>query len=154
MRVNQLEEQLSNTLKAVDSFHEEMKVFKEYLLENSKVVNGLLRKLDDHQEEFDRNHEFLKTQEKKIDLRFQKMEERFQKNDQKMEERFEKNDKKMEERFQKSDQKMEEWFRKSDLKFQKSDEKINSILKEMESDRKLREAQFELVLKKFEKLES
>ena len=54
IRVNQIEEQLSNTLKGIDKLTEDVPVFREYAIENNKVVNGILRKLDDHAERMDK----------------------------------------------------------------------------------------------------
>lgn len=54
MRVNQIEEQLSNTLKAIDKFHADMEVFKKDAIENRKVVNGIMRKLDDRSKKMDK----------------------------------------------------------------------------------------------------
>ncbi|MDW3196581.1 MAG: hypothetical protein R8G66_29665 [Cytophagales bacterium] len=49
-RLSQLEEQLSNTLSAVDSLHADVATFKEYAVENNKVVNGMLNKMDETQD--------------------------------------------------------------------------------------------------------
>lgn len=49
-RLSQLEEQLSNTLRAVDSLHADVATFKEYAVENNKVVNGMLNKIDETQD--------------------------------------------------------------------------------------------------------
>lgn len=88
-RLTQLEEQLSNTLKAVDKLHADVETFKDYAVENNKVVNSMLRKLDDHAEQFD-----------------------------------------------------------------KVNEKLEGILEEIAADRKLRDAQFTLIIRRFEYLES
>lgn len=159
MRVTQLEEQLSNTLKAVDAFHAEMKIFKEYLHENSKVVNGILRKMDDDQEESNKRFAKMEERFRKSDLQFERMDKRFEKNDKRFEKndkRFEKTDKrfeKMEERFEKMDKRFEkndQRFEKNDQRLEKLDLHISNVLQEMAQDRKLREAQFELIMRKFE----
>ena len=49
-RHSQLEEQLSNTLRAVDSLHADVAAFKEYAVENNKVVNGMLNRMDETQD--------------------------------------------------------------------------------------------------------
>lgn len=49
-RISQLEEQLSNTLRAVDKLHLDVEVFKDYAVENNKVVNGMLHKMDETQD--------------------------------------------------------------------------------------------------------
>lgn len=54
MRVNQIEEQLSNTLKAIDKLTADIDALKDYAVENNKVVNGILRKLDDQGERMDK----------------------------------------------------------------------------------------------------
>lgn len=54
MRVNQIEEQLSNTLKAIDKLTADIDVLKNYAVENNKVVNGILKKLDDQGERMDK----------------------------------------------------------------------------------------------------
>jgi hypothetical protein len=57
MRVNQVDEQLSNTLRAIDKFHADMEIFRDYTIENNKVVKSILLKLDDFSEKFDRMQE-------------------------------------------------------------------------------------------------
>lgn len=54
MRVNRIEEQLSNTLKAIDKLTADIDALKNYAVENNKVVNGILRKLDDQGERMDK----------------------------------------------------------------------------------------------------
>ena len=49
-RLSQLEEQLSNTLRAVDSLHADVATFKEYAVENNKLVNGILHRMDETQD--------------------------------------------------------------------------------------------------------
>jgi chromosome segregation ATPase len=54
IRVNQIEEQLSNTSKAIDKLTADIDDLKDYAVENNKVVNGILRKLDDQGERMDK----------------------------------------------------------------------------------------------------
>jgi chromosome segregation ATPase len=54
IRVNQIEEQLSNTSKAIDKLTADIDALKDYAVENNKVVNGILRKLDDQGERMDK----------------------------------------------------------------------------------------------------
>ncbi|MEQ9379139.1 MAG: hypothetical protein RIG68_28375 [Imperialibacter sp.] len=54
MRVNQIEEQLSNTLKAIDKLTADIDALKDYAVENKKVVNGIFKKLDDRGERMDK----------------------------------------------------------------------------------------------------
>lgn len=51
-RISQLEEQLSNTLQAVDKLHSDVETFKDYAIENNKVVNSILRRMDERDEQF------------------------------------------------------------------------------------------------------
>lgn len=109
-RLTQLEEQLSNTLKAVDKLHADVEAFKDYAIENNKVVNSMLRKLDDHAEQFE-----------KMNIRMEGM-------------------------MSKLDDHGEQ--------FDKVNVKLEGILEEIVADRKLRDAQFDLIMRKFEYLES
>ncbi len=97
LRLNQLDEQVANTLRAVDKLTADMQELRAYTLENNKVVNAILRKLDDDTEQLKKN---------------------------------------------------DEQFKKNDERFKKAEERIDKILEEMASDRKLRDAQFEFLLKK------
>ncbi|MDA1121005.1 MAG: hypothetical protein O2887_11035 [Bacteroidetes bacterium] len=51
MRMSQLEELMVNTLKSADRLVTENEKFREYAYENIRVVNGILIKMDDRQEE-------------------------------------------------------------------------------------------------------
>ncbi len=95
-RSTPLEEQLSNTLNAVDKLHADVETFKDYAVENNKVVNSMLRKLDDHSEQFEKVHQEIGN----------------------------------------------------------INGKLGGILGELAADRKLRDAQFDLIMRKFEHLES
>jgi chromosome segregation ATPase len=53
-RLNQLEELMANTLRTVDHLGAEMLVLKDYAFENTKKVNEIMHKLDDHAENFDK----------------------------------------------------------------------------------------------------
>ncbi|MFY0599407.1 MAG: hypothetical protein JXR03_07025 [Cyclobacteriaceae bacterium] len=59
MGLNQLEEQVSNTLRAVDKLTADMQDLREYTIENNKVVNSILHKLDEHSEQFEKNDKRL-----------------------------------------------------------------------------------------------
>ncbi|MEQ9425434.1 MAG: hypothetical protein RJQ09_13510 [Cyclobacteriaceae bacterium] len=62
-RMSQIEEVVAATTKNVDKLSADMQEFREYAYENRKVVNGLLNKMDDRQEEI------KKLQEETADLR-------------------------------------------------------------------------------------
>lgn len=124
-RFNQLEELMSNLTRNVDKLSADMSELRQYVLDNNQVVNSILRKLDDHSEMFERNDEHFK----KMDKRFEKNEVRFKK----MDERFEKND---------------ERFRKMDERFEKHEQILSKMMDEMTAERKLRDAQFEYLLKR------
>ena len=64
-RLSQLEEQLSNTLRAVDKLHADVEAFKEYAVENNKVVNSMLKKMDDRHEEILKIEKRLEENDKK-----------------------------------------------------------------------------------------
>lgn len=70
MRANQIEEQLSNTLKAIDKLTADIEAFKKYTIENNKVVNGLLRKIDDQGERMDKALERMERDSRKWELEF------------------------------------------------------------------------------------
>ncbi len=56
-----MDEQLSNTLRAIDKFHADMEVFRDYTTENNKVVNSILHKLDEHSESFGKMTDEIKA---------------------------------------------------------------------------------------------
>ncbi|MDA0194896.1 MAG: hypothetical protein O2887_07220 [Bacteroidetes bacterium] len=62
MRMSQLEELMANTLKSVDRLVSENEKFREYAYENTKVVNGILKKMDDREEEM---KNYMKQQDKR-----------------------------------------------------------------------------------------
>jgi len=69
-RFTQLEEQMSNTLKAVDKLTADMQELREYTRENNKIVNSILHRLEENDERFE-----------KIDKRFEKIDKRFERQD-------------------------------------------------------------------------
>lgn len=64
-RLSQLEEQLSNTLRAVDKLHADVEAFKDYAIENNKVVNSMLKKMDERHEEILKIEKRLEENDKK-----------------------------------------------------------------------------------------
>ena len=96
MRMSQLEELMANTMKAVDKLTADMQEFREYAHENNKVVNSLLRKMDDRDEEFrkfeERQEKYWKEQNKKWEDQNKKWEDQNKKWDEQSK-RWEKQDK-------------------------------------------------------------
>lgn len=72
--MNQLEELMANTLTAVDKLTADMDEFRNYAYENTKVVNSLLRKMDDRDEEF-------KKWREKQDMRWNEQSKKWEKQD-------------------------------------------------------------------------
>ena len=126
--MNQLEEQLSNTLRAVDKLSEDMQIIKDYTVQNNKVVNELIRKTDDMAEHFANSEN-----------RFNKM--------------FEESDRRTKE-FEKKFEQSEKKFEQSDKKFEESDKRFERIIQELVNDRKQREKELVRIDKRLERLES
>ncbi|MEQ8237714.1 MAG: hypothetical protein RIA69_00810 [Cyclobacteriaceae bacterium] len=83
-RFTQLEEQMSNTLKAVDKLTADMQELREYTRENNKVVNSILHRLEENDERFekvDKRFEKVDRRFEKIDKRFEKIDKRFERQD-------------------------------------------------------------------------
>ncbi|MEQ9426593.1 MAG: hypothetical protein RJQ09_19375 [Cyclobacteriaceae bacterium] len=81
-RVLQLDEMVANTTRNVDRLTAEMAEFRNYCYENNKVVNDLLRKMDDREEEIKKLREDFESTNKRLektDLRLEKIDLRLEK---------------------------------------------------------------------------
>ena len=68
-RLSQLEDLMANTLRNVDKLTADMQVFREYAFDNTKIVNEVLRKLDDHSEQINKTLSELATDRKENEQR-------------------------------------------------------------------------------------
>jgi len=87
-RFNQLEELMANLTRNVDRLSSDMEEFKKYAFENTKVVNSILHKLDDHSEQFEKilermesRDEQFRSEQKLRDAQFEFIMKRFDKLD-------------------------------------------------------------------------
>ena len=67
-RLSQLEEQLSNTLRAVDSLHADVATFKEYAVENNKMVNSMLNEMSERSELLVKMNERIEANQNNIEV--------------------------------------------------------------------------------------
>ena len=76
-RLGPFEELMAGILKNVDQLSREMKELKDYVFENNKVVNQILRHLDDNREEIKDNQKKIEeNQQEIIKLRLSQDEDR------------------------------------------------------------------------------
>jgi len=153
-RVNQVEEQLAITLKAVDKLTADMQEFREYAYQSNQTFNKILNKLDDHQEEIEHlyksqekiSYEVNKRQERisnEINNRQEKMSNEFNRRQEKMSTEFNNRQEKMSTEVNKRLEKMSDDFNKRQEK----------MLGELAEDRRLRQEELKRIDLRLQKLE-